>query len=84
MLFIPFSATGVFYPIAPRGGRNPQHIYPLSAIARISRLPLRTKMVYGMLPQNIPDFTGELFLFLFKIFQSITFMHVYTFVYFFI
>lgn len=62
VLFIPFSATGVFYPIAPRGGRNPQHIYPLTAIARIHRLPLKIKMVYGALPQNIPDFTGELIL----------------------
>ncbi|OXA64293.1 hypothetical protein Fcan01_01985 [Folsomia candida] len=60
VLFIPFSATGVFYPIAPRGGRNPQHIYPLSAIAKIHRLPLRIKMVYGALPPNIPDFTGTL------------------------
>lgn len=60
MLFVPFTATGVFYPIAPRGGRNPQHIYPLSAIARIQRLPIRIKMVFGALPSNMPDFSGIL------------------------
>lgn len=60
VLFIPFSAAGVFYPIAPRGGRNPQHVYPLSAIARISRLPLRTRMVFGAAPTSLPDFTGNI------------------------
>ncbi|CAG7718032.1 unnamed protein product, partial [Allacma fusca] len=59
-IFIPFWATGIFYPIAPRGGRNPQHIYPLSAIARTQKLPVRAKMVYGSIPNNIPDFSGTL------------------------
>jgi hypothetical protein len=59
VLFVPFTATGVFYPIAPRGGRNPQHIYPLAAIARLQRLPARVKMVFGALPPNLPDFSGE-------------------------
>ena len=56
---MPFSATGIFYPVAPRGGRNPQHVYPLSAIARTHRLPIRVKMVAGHLPTHIPDFTGK-------------------------
>lgn len=60
VLFLPFTARGMFYATATKATRCSNQVYLMSQILKFAKFPLTVRLVCGFLPKVPCNFTGVL------------------------